>query len=190
MQHLQLLAPRLPPRESPCCGAYGSCRRRARPSSENSRTNKSSDGRPAGSGAFLLRAGGHWPPPPADRRGKDISWGRRNITRRAQGSRPTGPVVGHPSRPRRLHAPLNHNMGEGRRWRNSPPGGWVPGLRHPLAGVRFRHQRLQAPSDMGGSPKAFGPTRVAAGGSERGTKGASAAALAAPGTLRRGRRTS
>jgi len=27
----------------------------------------------------------------------------------------------------------------------------VPGRRHLLAGVPFRHQRLQAPSDMGGS---------------------------------------
>src|SRR3990172_3853632 len=45
------------------------------------------------------------------------------------------------------------------RWRNSPPGGWAPGLRHPLASPRppegtrscFLRQHLQAPSDIGGS---------------------------------------
>ena len=45
------------------------------------------------------------------------------------------------------------------RWRNSPPGGWAPGLRHPLASPRppegtrsrFLKQHLQVPSDIAGS---------------------------------------
>jgi hypothetical protein len=46
------------------------------------------------------------------------------------------------------------------RWRNSPPGGWAPGLRHPLPPRQPRpcllRQHLQGPSDIaasGGAPR-------------------------------------
>ena len=54
-----------------------------------------------------------------------------------------------------------------------------PARRHPVAGARAPRpspayclgQPPQVPSDIGGSPKAFGPTRVAAGALERGACG-------------------
>jgi hypothetical protein len=67
---------------------------------------------------------------------------------------PTGPVVGHPIRPRRLHAPFHQEINK-ERWRNSPPGGWAPDLRHPLA----YPGNLGRPSRSGSPSRDLGQTR-------------------------------